>query len=269
MTEAEIALNRAHWDEVVPVHVASPFYEVDALRRGEVVLDRLAQEAVGEIKGKRLLHLQCHFGVGTLSLARLGAEVTGLDFSEPALELARTLSRELDVPATFIHSNVLEAPTSLEGFDVVFATWGVITWIGDLAGWMRVAARCLKPGGRLVLLDGHPTTLMLDDKLAADGPYVLRYPYDSAHAIYFDDGEDYADPAAKLQNTRTVQWMHGIGRILTAALDAGLSIRRFAEMDRIPWVFMPQMVPVEKGYWGLPPGAPQFPLSFSLMAVKG
>lgn len=263
-----IDLNRAHWDEVTPLHVASPFYEAAAFRAGGIVLDRLAREGIGAVSGQRLLHLQCHFGLDTLSLARMGAEVVGLDFSTPALDHARALALEAGLPATFIQSDVLEAPETLTGFDIVFSTWGAICWIGDIAAWMNVAARALNPGGRLFLMEGHPAMLMMDDTLGADGPFVARYPYDSREPQVFEGGADYADPNAAFVNRRTVQWMHGIGAILTAAMDAGLTIRRFAELDRIPWRAMPQMQVVEKGYWGLPPSAPSFPLAFQLVAEK-
>lgn len=262
------ALNRAHWDEITPVHVAAPFYGVEAFRAGEIVLDRLAREGIGEVAGKRLLHLQCHFGLDTLSIARLGAEVVGLDFSAPAIDQAEALARESGLAATFVRSDVLAAPGSLVGFDIVFATWGAICWIDDMAAWMRTAARALKPGGRLFLMEGHPAMLMLDDTLGPDAPYVVRYPYDSREPQTFEGGADYADPSATFEHRRTVQWMHGIGTILTAAMDAGLSIRRFEELDRVPWKAMPQMEMVEQGYWGLPPGAPSFPLAFRLVAEK-
>ena len=268
MTEDAVALNRAHWDEVTPIHMASPFYEVEAFRRGENILDRLARDGIGDVAGKSLLHLQCHIGLDTLSLARMGATVTGLDFSAPALDEARRLAAEADIAATFIQSNVLEAPADLTGFDIVFASWGAICWIGDIAGWLRVAARALKPGGRLFLMEGHPVMLMMYETLGPDAPFVIRFPYDSDEAQVFDDGADYAEPDASLTNTRTVQWLHGLGRILTGALDAGLTITRFEELDRIPWRGLPQLVPVEKGYWGLPPGAPAFPLAFRLDATK-
>lgn len=263
-----IELNKAHWNEVTPLHVASPFYEVEAFRSGEVILDRLARELVGDVAGKRLLHLQCHFGLDTLSLARMGADVTGLDFSEPAIDQARALAAEAGIPATFVQSDVLKAPESLAGFDIVMSTWGAICWISDLRAWMRIAARSLKPGGRLFLMEGHPAMLMMDDTLGADGPFVARFPYDSDQPQVFSDGADYADPQAKLQNRETIQFMHGIGRILTAAMDAGLIVRRFEELDRVPWLALPQLVPVEPGYWGLPAGAPSFPLAFRLEAEK-
>ena len=263
-----LALNRAHWDEVTPLHVASPFYDLDAFRRGETGLDRLAAEGLGDVSGQRLLHLQCHIGLDTLSLARMGAEVTGLDFSAPALATARGLAEELGLPARFVESDVLKAPADLTGFDIVFASWGAICWIGDIAGWLKVAARALRPGGRLFLMEGHPAMLMMDDRAALDGPFVARFPYDSAEPQVFHEGADYADREAVLENQSTVQWAHGIGRILTGALDAGLTITRFVELDRAPWHALPQLVVVEKGYWGLPEGAPSFPLAFQLVATK-
>ena len=118
--------NLAHWNEVTPYHVASPFYRTKDFRRGEIVLDPLVRQSVGDVAGKRLLHLQCHFGLDTLSLARLGAGVTGLDFSPPAIAQARSLAREAGIRADFIVADVLEPPSGLSGFDIVFASWGAI-----------------------------------------------------------------------------------------------------------------------------------------------
>jgi SAM-dependent methyltransferase len=259
-------LNHAHWDEVTPIHVASPFYRTEAFRRGEMVLDPIAVEGVGDVAGKRLLHLQCHIGLDTLSLARLGAEVTGLDFSRPALDAARALSAETGVPGAFIESNVLDPPAELTGFDIVFASWGAICWIPDMRAWMRVAAKALKPGGRLVLIEGHPAALMLSNDPAQ--PYLVRDPYDSDKPIFVEGVGDYAEPTAVVKADRTAEWLHGIGRILNAAIDAGFVIRRFDELDRVPWLALPQLERVDQDYWRLPAGAPSFPLSFRLLADK-
>jgi SAM-dependent methyltransferase len=261
-----LALNRAHWDEVTGIHVSSPFYRTEAFKRGAMVLDPIALEGVGDVAGKRLLHLQCHFGLDTLSLARRGAEVTGLDFSAPALKEARALSAQTGVPGRFIEANVLQPPTDLIGFDVVFASWGAICWIPDIPAWMRTAANALKPGGRLALIDGHPAMLMM----AGEGPtpFAVRYPYQTDQPIVMEDAGDYADANAKLEANRTAEWMHGIGRILNAAIDAGLIIRRLDELDRVPWQALPQLEPTDEHYWRLPAGVPTFPLSFRLLAEK-
>jgi SAM-dependent methyltransferase len=259
-------LNHAHWDEVTPIHVASPFYRTDAFRRGEMVLDPIAVEGVGDVAGKRLLHLQCHFGLDTLSLARLGAEVTGLDFSRPALEAARALAAETGVPGVFIEANVLSPPAGLDAFDIVFASWGAICWIPDIAAWTRVAAAALRPGGRLVLIEGHPAMLMLGNDPAH--PYVVRDPYDSAEPMIVEGVGDYAEPTAVVGASRTAEWLHGIGRILNATIEAGFVIRRFDELDRVPWAALPQLERVDHHYWRLPAGAPSFPLAFRLLADK-
>ena len=261
-------LNRAHWDEVTAIHVASPFYATNAFRRGENVLDPLAREAAGEVAGKRLLHLQCHFGLDTLSFARLGAEVTGLDFSSAAVSTARALAADAGIDAAFVECDVLKAPDDLTGFDIVFASWGAICWIPDLAAWMRVAARALRPGGRLILLEGHPMMLTMSGAEADVPPFRPMVAYETREPIMIEDAGDSAEPAATLSANRTAEWMHGIGRILNGAIAAGLTIRRFDELDRVPWRALSSLVEAGNGYWTLPRGAPTFPLAFCLEAIK-
>ena len=255
----------AHWNEVTPHHVVSSMYRTEDFRRGEVVLDPVVRQAIGDVRGKRLLHLQCHFGLDTLSLARMGARVTGLDFSAVAIEQARALAAEAGIDARFVVSDVLDAPQDLAGFDVVFASWGAIYWISDLDRWMGVAARALAPGGRLFLCEGHPALLMLDER-APSGLLRVAWPWDSA-VPHIEEGDlDYT--GAKVSANRTVGYFHGLGRILNAAMRAGLTIRSFSEGDRIPWKALDQMIETDGGYWMLPPGAPFVPLSFTLEAVK-
>jgi|SRR5579871_374200 len=257
--------NLAHWNEVTPHHIVSPFYRREDFRRGEIVLDPVVRNAVGDVKGRRLLHLQCHFGLDTLSLARMGALVTGLDFSPPAIDEARALADEADVEAEFVCADVLEPPRHLKDFDVVFASWGAIYWIGDLDRWMRVAASALRDGGRLFLCEGHPAMLMLDERAE---PGVLRvcWPYDSREP-HIDIGDlDYT--GANVAADRTVGYLHGLAHIFNAAMSAGFTIRGFREGDRIPWKALDQLVQVDRDYWMLPPGTPFVPLSFILEAVK-
>ena len=263
------AQNRAWWDEVAPLHVASPFYPTQAFKRGENVLDPIARDRLADVSGKRLLHLQCHFGLDTLSLARMGADVTGLDFSQTAIAAARALSRESGVPGQFVESDVLEPPANLTGFDIVFASWGAINWIADLPCWMRTAARALKPGGRLLLIEGHPAMFSLDDQGAPDGPLTVRFPYASSKPIIENtQGQGtYAAPDAVLKAERTVGFAHGLSGIFTAVIEAGFTIWKFEELDCIPWdARLPQLEKVDDFYWALPKGAPFFPLAFALEA---
>jgi SAM-dependent methyltransferase len=258
--------NLAHWNEVTPHHVASPMYRTEDFRRGEIVLDPVVRGAIGGVAGQRLLHLQCHFGLDSLSLARMGARVTGLDFSEVALAQARSLAAEAAIEATFVCADVLAPPPGLTGFDIVFASWGAIFWIGDLFAWMRIAAGALKPGGRLFLTEGHPALLMLDERAPAGAPLTVRWPWDQAEPVLEEGDLDYT--GARVAANRTSGYLHGLSRILNAAMDAGLTIRGYSEGDRVPWKALDQLVKVDRDYWALPPGAPAVPLSFTLQAVK-
>jgi len=261
--------NLAYWTEAVAVHLTSPFYRTEDFRRGEIVLDPVARQGVGEVEGRRVLHLQCHFGLDTLSLARMGAVATGLDYAPSAIEAARTLAREAGVAADFVLADVLEPPAGLTGFDVVFASWGAICWARDIRRWMEVAASALRPGGRLFLLEGHPAMLMLDEGHDPSAPLQVRCAYDSTEPEITEGFKDYAEPGAPVGAGRTGSWNHGLGRILNAAIDSGFVIRRLDEGDRIPWRALPQLVPTGDGYWALPPCAPFVPLNFALDAVLG
>jgi SAM-dependent methyltransferase len=258
-------LNLAHWNEVTAHHVVAPLYRTEDFRRGEIVLDPVVRDAIGDVAGKRLLHLQCHFGLDTLSLARMGARVTGIDFSPPAIAQARALAKEAGIEADFFVSDVLDPPEGLTGFDIAFASWGAIYWIGDIAAWMRVASSALRKGGRLFLCEGHPAMLMLDEN-APSGSLRVRWPYDSPEA-HVDIGDlDYT--GAKVAANHTEGYLHGLARIFNAAMQAGLTIRGFREGDRIPWKALEQLVKTDRDYWGLPQGVPPVPLSFILEAVK-
>src|SRR5205823_6481205 len=159
-----IEANRKHWDELVSIHVKSAFYTVDSVRQGRTSLHPLEIEELGDVRGKRLLHLQCHFGLDTLSWARLGAAVTGADFSDEAIRTARELASELQIPATFVLSNLYDLPGALDGqFDVVYTSHGVLGWLPDIAGWARVAAHFVKPGGFFYVAEIHPVAQVFEN----------------------------------------------------------------------------------------------------------
>jgi SAM-dependent methyltransferase len=261
--------NLAYWNDIAPVHMASSFYRTEDFRKGEMVLDEVARAAAGDVAGRRLLHLQCHFGLDTLSLARLGAIATGLDYAPAAVDAARKLSRQTGVRADFVLADVLQPPAELKGFDIVFASWGAICWHRDIGRWMQVAADALKPGGRLCLVEGHPAMLMLDDKGKAGERLKVGFDYDSPDPITSEGFEDYAEPGARAGTGRTFSWNHGLGRILNAAIEAGFVIRRLDEGDRVPWKALPQLVPNGAGYWTLPASSPLVPLNFTLDADLG
>lgn len=280
-------LNRAHWDEKVPVHVASAFYDLAPLRAGEGRLYPIEEAELPRIapagwEGLRVLHLQCHFGADTLVLAQRGASVVGLDFSMPAVKQARSLAAELglDDRSRFLCADLYDARHALpepEGFDVVYTTWGTIGWLPDVAEWARIIAWFLKPGGRLYFADGHPTAVVFDDAapsahagLLDDGPALFptpRFGYFGREPLALDEPGDYADPDAVLTASRTVEWMHPLGETLTAIVDAGLALDFVHEHAAVPWQMYSVLEPRGDGLWQWP-GTPWLPLGVSLGATR-
>lgn len=277
-----VALNRAHWDEKVPVHLGSDFYDLAPLKRGEGRLYPVEEAELPRIapdgwEGLRVLHLQCHFGADSLVLAQRGAEVVGLDFSMPAIRAARELATELvlDERTRFVCADLYDARHRLpdpEGFDVVFTTWGTIGWLPDTAEWARIIAWFLKPGGRLYFADGHPTAFVFDDAAGSvpvgGRPFPLpAYSYFREEGLSLDEDGDYADPEATLANSRTVEWMHPLGRTITDLIAAGLDIDFLHEHDAVPWRIFAACERGDDGMWRMP-GEPMIPLGMSLGATR-
>jgi SAM-dependent methyltransferase len=270
MSDAEsFALNRAWWDGVVETHAKSTMYQTQAFRAGGDTLHPIESEEIGDVSGKSLIHLQCHFGLDTLSLARRGAKVTGLDFSPNAVAQAQALAAEAKIAARFIESNVYDAATALgERYDIAFVSWGAIVWLPDLHRWARVVAEVLKPGGFLYLLEGHPMALTLEQKKAED-PLTPGWPYfEHAAPQVIDEEGTYADKQAKLAHTRTHEWAHPLRQIFGALLEAGLQIEMFQEHDRIAWQLWPCLEYDGARMYRLPKDRMKLPLSFSLRARK-
>lgn len=274
---AQMETNRRSWDQRVPIHLRSATYSAHlvALRRGEDCLDPLSRiilEEVGDVTGKSLLHLQCHIGHDTLSWARRGAKVTGLDFSPPAINTARELAEELGIDARFVCANVYDAAEAIdERFDIVFASLGVFCWIPDVRRWMTVAAAMLKPGGMLYIMDGHPFADMLDDRPdAPDGitiadDYFYRGPYHEA------PGPSYAvDPAAPDQVCgETVEWTHTVGDFVNAVIGADLQLECLHEHPLSTYRKFKAMVPGEADRWHLPGELrDKVPMLMSIRATK-
>lgn len=235
--------NRAQWDERVPLHVASEFYDQSALRAGAGILYPVEEAELAELfpdglEGKRVLHLQCHFGADTLVLAQRGATVVGVDFSKPAIQQARALAAEVGLAARsrFIEANVYELRHILpepESFDVVFTTWGTIGWLPDVKEWAKLVAWYLKPGGQLYYADGHPTAWIFDD---GEGELPrFDVPYGTEGVLEFDDGLTYADDSVSTEHTKSFEWMHPLSSTVTALLDAGLRLDFLHEHYAVPY----------------------------------
>lgn len=267
MNEFERA-NQAHWNALVPIHARSDFYDVAGFKAGKTALMPVEREEVGDVTGKRLLHLQCHFGLDTLSWARLGAEVTGVDYSDEGIAVARSLSVETGLPARFVLSSVYELPQVLSGeFDIVFTSYGVLCWLPDLGRWAQVIAHFLRPGGFFYIVEGHPFAGVFYNEPDAAGLRVA-YPYfpRPAPEAYSGDGT-YADEQADIHFT-SYEWSHSLSEIVDAVLGAGLRLEFLHEFPFAGYRAMPFMVQREDGYWRLPELLDSVPLLFSLRARK-
>ncbi|TDD26315.1 class I SAM-dependent methyltransferase [Actinomadura sp. KC06] len=247
------AANRASWDERVPIHLAGPFYDLPGFVAGRDTLRDFEDAEVGDVSGKTLLHLQCHIGLDTLSWARRGAVVTGLDFSAPAVNAARDLAARIGVrTARFVIADVYDAVHALDArtFDIVYTGIGALCWLPDITRWARTAAALVAPGGFLYLAEHHPVA----DVLADDGR-TFEHDYFQRGPIVVDEPGTYADRDAPTTETLTIEWQHGIGEVVSALASAGLRLEFLHEHDR--------------GHFRLPAEGTGVPQLYSLFASKG
>ncbi len=258
--------NRANWDERVPIHTSGDFYDVESFKAGDERLRPFEIEEVGDVGGMSLLHLQCHFGIDTLSWARRGAKVVGLDFSTPAVEAARRLAKDMKLDAEFVESNVYDARKALGGrtFDIVYTGAGALNWLPDIGEWADIAASLVKPGGFLYVSEFHPfTDVFGDEDLTVEHDY-----FHAAEPMVWDEPGLYADFEAETVNNKTYEWNHPIGEVVSAAISAGLSLDFLHEHD---YTLFPRWPILEKsGFdtYRLPEGVPKVPLMYSLRARK-
>jgi SAM-dependent methyltransferase len=262
--------NRRWWDSAVPVHLASDFYDVDGwLAEGRGPKPREAA-VLGDVSGRDLVHLQCHFGKDTLAWARAGATVTGLDFSGAAIDAARDLARRagLTERADFVCAPVAEAVEALGGrtFDIVYVSLGALCWLPSVDEWAGQVAALLRPGGRLFLHEVHPVSMAL-----ADTELTVVYPYFEETAPYRDaEPGSYADPTATeaMPGDETFGWNHGLGEIIGALVERGLRIDRLEEHDWTSFPRFPWLVEVAEEEFVIPEGHLRVPLSFTLVASR-
>lgn len=261
--------NRALWDQWTLEHEKSEFYDLANFRAGKDRLHSIELSELGDISGKSLLHLQCHFGLDTLAWARRGALVAGVDFSPAAIALARSISRELGIPARFYCADILEIPEELSGaFDIVFTSYGVLHWLRDLAGWGRAIFRCLKPGGIFYIVEDHPFfrvfTMRGDDDVAVANPYFF---FDPAGEVVEMVGS-YA--TGKVGETvKFYLWNHSLGEVLNVLIDAGLQIEFLHEFPYAARAKIAFMQKGEDGWYRLPqPLNGKIPFLFSLQARR-
>jgi SAM-dependent methyltransferase len=267
--EEYIDVNRKRWDELADVHFNGEFYNVKKFREGGIAISDLEVKEVGDVTNKKLLHLQCHFGKDTLSWARLGAQVTGVDFSSRAVSLARQLSKEVGIEATFLQSEIGKLDkTNLpsNSFDIVFTSHGAIYWLPELKKWAEMIAYYLKPGGFFYIAEGHPMALIFDDENETD--FRVRYPYfHQDNPLDFDYDSSYASGDVKIKNTKEYGWIHDLGYIVNNLIDAGLQIDFLHEYPFVSWEMFP-FLKEKEGWWHLPEEYQKIPLMFTLKATK-
>lgn len=268
-------LNRANWDERAAAHAASADYRVTAFAADPAHLSdvvRFDLPLLGDIRGLRGLHLQCHIGTDTVSLARLGATMTGVDFSPASLAEARRISALAGNPVEYVESDVYGAPDKLErgGYDLVYTGIGALCWLPDIRGWARVVADLLRPGGRLFIREGHPVLWALSDP-RPDGLLTLEFPYfERPEPTVWTEGGTYVETDAVFTHNTTHEWNHGLGEIVTALIEAGLAVTGLVEHDTVPWNALPgQMHQVDNNEWQLTDRPHRLPHTYTLRAVRG
>ena len=263
------AVNRTLWNEITPVHAASDFYDVEGFLAGRSTLGAVERAAVGNVAGKRLLHLQCHFGLDTLSWARLGAAVVGLDFSNVAVARARDLARRagLDDRARFVEGDVT-ASGAVEGgpFDIVFTSLGTVTWLHDLEGWAATVAANLAADGFFYFLDAHPASLIFDETRTAP---AVRYAYfhDETPLLEPAGSVDYADPGYRTRSP-SHQFIWDTATILRVLEARGLTIHELREYPFGAWLQFPDMRKGPDGYWHRGKESAQLPLLLGFKARR-
>lgn len=265
-------INKKRWDELVDAHTEGSTYDVDGFKHGRYTIGSPEQELLGDLSGKKVLHLQCHFGMDTISLLREGAtEVVGVDYSKRAIEVANGLRDELGVNARFVHANVLELDQVFDehsSFDVVFTSYGTIVWLPDLQAWARVISTFLKQDGKFVIVDSHPISHIFDDE-SPEPKLVHRYRYFSSKNpdIYEVEGS-YATSKA-LENKIEYIWTHPLGEIINSLIQNGLVITGFYEYQKINWKMFPFLIRGNDGWYRFPDefSGKEIPLLFGLTAT--
>jgi SAM-dependent methyltransferase len=268
------AVNRANWDDRAPAHAASADYDVDRFvtdpgHLSDVV--RFDRPRLGDLTGLRGVHLQCHIGTDTISLARLGATMTGLDFSPRSLEQARRLAERTGTAIDFVESDVYGSVDALGGerFDLVYTGIGALGWLPSIDRWARTVAALLRPGGRLFIREGHPVLWALayeraDDLLVLDLPY-----FELQEPLVLTEGGTYVETDVEFTHNTTHEWNHGLGEIVTAVLDAGLTLTGLVEHRSVPWEALPgRMTKLDGGEWQVAARPERLPHTYTLQAVR-
>ncbi|HJQ02702.1 MAG TPA: class I SAM-dependent methyltransferase [Jatrophihabitans sp.] len=267
------SLNKANWDERAPAHAASSGYSVQRFLDDPAHLSKVVsfdRPRLGDLTGLRGVHLQCHIGTDTLSLHRLGARMSGLDFSGAALDEARRLAQATGAEIDYVEGELYRAVELLGAgrFDLVYTGIGALCWLPDIARWGALVAELLAPGGRLFIREGHPVLWAIDDDRT--DVVSLGFPYfETSEPLLWTDPQTYVPTDVQFVHNTTASWNHGIGEIVTALLDAGLRLSSLVEHDSVPWCALPgQMTELPNGEWRLTDRPERLPHTYTLQAHK-
>ena len=258
-----IKINKQTWNNKTDVHITSDFYDVASFLNGKSSLNDIELQLLGNVQGKKILHLQCHFGQDTLSLVRLGANVTGIDLSDNAIEKANEFAKKLEFEATFICCDIYDLPNHLdEKFDIVFTSYGTIGWFPDLNKWANIVSHFLKPNGKFVFAEFHPVVWMFDDYFKE-----VFYSYFNIEPIIEELTGTYADRYSDI-SAQTITWNHPTSEVLNALIQSGLEINSFDEFDYSPYNCFNKTEEFEKGKFRIKHLKNKIPMVFSLVATK-
>jgi len=260
--------NKKRWNERVNINAQSKFYDLESFLAGKTSLLPLENIELGDVAGKKLLHLQCHFGMDTLSWARNGALVTGIDFAPEAIKLARELSVQLKINAKFIEANIYDIPNIInEKFDIVFTSYGVLCWLPDIKKWGEIISYCLKPGGFFYIIESHPFGFLIDENYLER--FQTGYPYfNEGKAIRFEDETNLIDKSKKLKNKVSFEWIHPLSTIINSLIENGLQIEFIHEFPYCFFPIHPDMIKGENQYYHFQNNLFNVPMMFSLKAIK-
>lgn len=258
-----IEINRDAWNQRAALHVDSAFYDMPAFLQGKNSLNDIELSLLGDVSGKKILHLQCHFGQDSLSLARMGAVVTGVDLSDKAIALAEGLAKQTSLQARFICSDLFALPGLLnEEFDIVFTSYGTIGWLPDIGKWASIVHRYLKPGGRFIMAEFHPVVWMFDNDFQ-----TVAYKYFHASPIIETEQGSYANKDADVQLT-SMTWNHGLAEVINSLLGTGLRLMQFHEYDYSPYNCFNHCVEAEPGKYRISHLSDKIPMVFAIEAIK-
>ncbi len=261
--ENYIAINRQSWNNKTETHLKSEFYDLANFIKGKTSLNDIELRLLGDIKGKSILHLQCHFGQDSISLSRLGAEVTGVDLSDKAIESAKSIAKETNSNTNFICCDIYDLPTRLDKqFDIVYTSYGIIGWLPDLDKWAKIISRFLKPDGQFIFVEFHPVVWMFDDNFEK-----IKYRYFNSGAIVETESGTYADKTAAITQ-EYVMWNHGLSEVINSLIKNGLEINSLDEYDYSPYNCFNKTIEFEAKKYRIEHLDNKIPMVYSIVATK-